>query len=450
MKKFWVFALAVLLVAAFAMPASAVESVFGGYWRTRMYTEQNFTGNDTWETKDKTLVDTRTRLYYTAIFHDDLKLVTKFEMDATWGQQDTYGDIGADHIAVEVKNSYIDFNWMDLNWKVGTQYGVFCRGLLFADDFSGVVITYQGDNFTLPFVWIKYLEASLSTKKDANDNDWDMYGLYPSFTINDVALNPFIFWGTSDKAGSWSNYGGANTNSNGQAELGFFDDGILGNADIFYLGLNADYKADMFSLWGTFIYQTGDADLEQTHWAGPFPQSEVDIDGYLLAFGGSMDYNQLGFHGQVLYATGDDDTVDWDIDDFFVPKGQDYHWAEILGGGLFGDGVGGIWVVNGSGSWHTITNIFAWNVGVTFKPWEAVTFTLDLWDAQLAEDTVWGADNLGTEIDGRATIEIVENLKLDIVAAYLFAGDAVYDEDYQQAGGDANPYEVGAQLSLSF
>jgi hypothetical protein len=39
----------------------------------------------------------------------------------------------------------------------------------------------------------------------------------------------------------------------------------------------------------------------------------------------------------------------------------------------------------------------------------------------------------------------MDNLNLDVVAAYLFAGDAT-------TGGsnDANPVEIGTQLSLSF
>ena len=41
---------------------------------------------------------------------------------------------------------------------------------------------------------------------------------------------------------------------------------------------------------------------------------------------------------------------------------------------------------------------------------------------------------------------LVQNLNLDLVGAYLFAGDATT----MNADDDANPYEVGARLSLSF
>ncbi|MEE8481501.1 MAG: hypothetical protein V3T59_09700, partial [Desulfobacterales bacterium] len=62
MKKFAIFAFAALMVVAFTVPAAAVESSFGGYWRTRVYTQTDFSGTDT-ESQDVTQTDSRTRLY---------------------------------------------------------------------------------------------------------------------------------------------------------------------------------------------------------------------------------------------------------------------------------------------------------------------------------------------------------------------------------------------------
>ena len=50
-------------------------------------------------------------------------------------------------------------------------------------------------------------------------------------------------------------------------------------------------------------------------------------------------------------------------------------------------------------------------------------------------------DELGTEVDLKITYELVEGLNLDVVGAYLFAGDATGEDD---------PIEVGSRLSLSF
>ncbi|MFP4391126.1 MAG: hypothetical protein ACLFPR_19535, partial [Desulfococcaceae bacterium] len=46
MKKLGMMALAALLVVAFTLPAYALETEFRGYWRTRFFTNQNFTGED--------------------------------------------------------------------------------------------------------------------------------------------------------------------------------------------------------------------------------------------------------------------------------------------------------------------------------------------------------------------------------------------------------------------
>ena len=58
MKKLLIFSLAALLVAAFCIPASALENVFGGYWRTRAVAQKDFDGDDTGD-QDLYQVDTR-------------------------------------------------------------------------------------------------------------------------------------------------------------------------------------------------------------------------------------------------------------------------------------------------------------------------------------------------------------------------------------------------------
>jgi hypothetical protein len=57
-----------------------------------------------------------------------------------------------------------------------------------------------------------------------------------------------------------------------------------------------------------------------------------------------------------------------------------------------------------------------------------------------------GEDDLGVEVDLVATYQLIEGMNLDIVGAYLFAGDAVSET----GDNDDDPYEVGMRLSLSF
>ena len=128
MKKFCSVLIASAVVAS-AVPAMAFENKFGGYWRTRAFTQKDFNPN---ETGDSSRTDSRTRLYYTAEFNKNFKFVNRFEMDAIWGSKEYFdrpaasnkagsGAIGADSISVEVKNTYADFTPVDnLNFKIGT------------------------------------------------------------------------------------------------------------------------------------------------------------------------------------------------------------------------------------------------------------------------------------------------------------------------------------------
>ena len=406
MKKLLLIALSVLLVWAFTVPAMAVEHEFGGYWRTRMYNMTDFSGDDS-GSMDNQQADTRTRLYYTAILSDEVKLVNKFEMDAKFGDSER-GDIGADGQNFEIKNSYADIKLGDWNVKLGTQGKTMARGFIFANDFTGAIVRYMGDDMIIPFIWIKAYEGGVGD--DANDFDVDYYALDPLFIMGDININPHLMYIKSEDASAWSS-----TNNN--EEVG-----------VYLLGVSVDYAADNFSAWFTGLYEGGSADVV----AG----EDLDVAAGLVAAGGAYNMDSLSIHGQAFYATGDDDPTDDEANDFYVPNGQSYYWAEIMGYGTIDQ------AVSAGSPGDQISNIIAFNVGVDI-PFDKLTLTVDIWNAQLVEDNAAGDTALGTEIDVAATYQVLDDLKLKVVAAYLAADDAT-------GGGDEDPIEVGAVLSLSF
>jgi len=413
MKRLLVIALAILLVGAFTVPAMAVDHEFGGYWRTRMYNMTDFSGDDS-GAMDNQQADTRTRLYYTAVLSDEVKLVNKFEMDAVFGDS-VRGDIGADGQNFEIKQTYADFNLGDINVKLGTQGKCWARGFLFCDDFTGAIVRYVADDMIVPFIWIKAYEGG--TGEDANDFDVDFYGVDPTFSMGDIKLNPFFMWVKSEDASNWSA-----TNANA-------------DTNVIFLGLSADYAADMFSVWFTGIYETGTVKTtdDAAVW-GDIADEDITVAASLVAAGGSFNLDALSIHAQAFYATGDDDETDKDANNFYVPKGASYYWAEIMGYGTIDQDVS-----NGSPG-DQITNIMAFNVGVDI-PMDKLSVSVDIWNASLVEDNADGDTDLGTEVDLAASYQLLDDLKLQVVAAYLWAGDAT---------GDENPIEVGAQFSLSF
>jgi hypothetical protein len=477
MRKLLVLGLAALLVVAFSVPASAIEHKFGGYWRTRFFGQYDFAGESNAnyvdpvtglpspldsEDQDLTRTDTRTRLYYTAVLNENLSLVNKFEFDANWGTG-PLGDYGADGVSVEVKQSYALFNWGPTRWAVGIHDSLIARGFIFADEMSGLTVSYRTDTMNLVGEWIKGFEGGAG--KDANDFDIDTYGLNPVFTFGEgFSLNPFVYYMYSDDAGlaqpfvpnAGPGFGLSTAGYNNPVLAGSsgpFGGNVVEETSIYWVGANADFTLGPASLWATGIYQGGDIDNDDT--LNPGGQ-DIDVSAYLFAFGASMPLGPVGIHGQFFWASGDEDADD-DFEAFFGMGGGGvgwaYYWSEIMGLGIF-DAQTPPGTPGGD-----VSNIWALNVGATLKPIEKLSLKGDIWYAQLVQDAANlnstidasggitnGEDDLGVEIDLVATYQLIEGMNLDIVGAYLFAGDAISTT----GSNDDDPYEFGMRLSLSF
>jgi hypothetical protein len=384
MKKIIASAVGLMLAGGVAATtASAVESQFGGYWRTRAFIQDNFDGTDS-DTYDQ--IGNRTRLYYTAKFSDDFKFVNKFEFDSKWGDNG-YGDIGTDGVVFEVKHSYADFNLGPVNTKIGAMWGQVGRGFVFDDDFSGIWVTGNFGNVSVPVFYIRAEDEDNNT----SGQDRDIFGAMAAISVSDaIKVTPYF----------------AQMSVSGE------------ETDSWYLGADVDLKMDAISAWGTFIYNGG-------------TYKDLDNKGFLVA--GGVDAGIV--HGQAFFATGDDNDADGDNDAFTTTVGGSYYWSEIMGYGTF-DNV----VSNGSPA-NKISNIVAVNAGVTVKPVDKLSLSGDVWYAQLVEDDDNGETELGWEFDAKATYALMDNLNLDVIFAYLVAGDATGDED---------PLEAGVRLSLSF
>lgn len=427
MKKLLVLSLAVVMVVAFTLPASAFESVFGGYWRTRMFINENFQGNDDVSDTGISRVDTRTRLYYTAILNDNLKLVNKFEFDAVWGGAGTYGDYGADAVAVEIKESYVDANIGPVRAKIGAYDINWARGFIYADEQSGVTVSFKAGDVVIPISWMKAFEGGTQ----ANSLDEDIIGIYPVFNFGEAfSLNPFLIYAySSDGGGTFSTL-----NANG-TPAGFTNDGV----GVYWVGANADFNLGPAALWLTAFYQGGEVS------SGTAGVDDLDVAAFLLAAGVSMPLGPVELHGQAFYGSGDDDATDSDLEASFGlgggGVGQAYYWSEIMGLGTFD-------AQTSAGSTVDISNLWAANIGASLKPMEKLKLTGDIWYASHVEDdAITNEKPLGVEVDLAADYQLIDGLNLRLVAAYLFADDATAPN---AAGNEDDPYEVGAQLSLSF
>lgn len=469
MKKFIVLALAGVLLAGFILPAAAMEYEFGGFWRTCFYTNKDFTADDT-EGMDRTRVDTRSLLYFTPILNENLKFVNKFEFNAEWGKTgaghtDEYGDIGADGTrSFRIKNSYADFNLGSINAKVGVQERALARGFIFDDDFAGAVVSYEGSGVSVPVIWMRAFDDDTINKGNV-----DYIGITPSFGSETFNINPYFMYVFSDNAVGWGPTGPKNARfladgisshpeyDKNQATFGGFD-----RMRMYYAGLDLNAMMGPVSLWLTGIYQGGDADTQfNASNTAKWKYASYDFKAFLGAAGLSFDMGPADIHGEFFYASGDDDN-DKNLETFWVPAGQSYYWSEIMGYGIFDE------QFSNNSPGDQIGNIMAANLGTTLRPMDSLSITIDVWYAQLAKGIVVndnGRDSeekeLGWEANVVLSYELVEGLNLDLVGAYLFAGDATKAQLNRRIPGTdqliyfkpqntSDPYEIGTQLSLLF
>lgn len=463
MKKFTVLMLAALLVVAFAMPASALENIFGGYWRTRFFQQRNFAGDDTQgveEDFDNVMVDTRTRLKYTAKLNDNLKLVNEFEMNSNWGSGPvagfggtaSYGDSGTDAMTLMIRQSYADFNVGPVNFIVGAQEFKLARGFISDDTGIGMKAIWKiNDGLYIPFVWNKMLDGNdsytvaLANGEDLTRFDIDMYILSPIIMLSkDIKINPYYVFAHSQNATFFG------------TTLPAYGAGSFDNVNAHWFGADFDGKFGPASIWFTGVLQRGDATATgtaATATAGITAKKSIKMKGYLAALGGAFDLGKADIHGQAFIASGDDANianagaaVDESLTDkkasaFLTVGATSYYWAEIMGLGIFDQQT----CIGSPG--NKITNIIAANLGTTIKPTAKLSISADLWWARLKEENALNEKKLGIEADLKVTYQLVEGLSLDIVGAYLFAGDAV---SVEANGNENDPYEFGTRLSLSF
>ncbi|MEJ5347496.1 MAG: hypothetical protein WHS46_02230 [Desulfosoma sp.] len=455
MKKNFIVFVAVLAAVALAMPAFAVDFKYGGLYRLRWQSNDNLAdGQD----KDKgpgfddngNWFDQRLRMLFTFVASENLQLVTHWEADTLWGRESSGagrhggGDIGADATNLEMKNVYLEFNVPNtpMRAKLGVQGATFLKGWMFADDFSGAVISTKLDPVK---VTLGYVAAQNNDVTTTNENVDDL------FLALDYANGPF----TATLVGWYQYAHDTNLSTYPEMSTGTFVTSTTAVTDnnLFNLGLSLGYKTDMMVLGLTGIKNFGSYDL-----VGGGSQ---DYTGWMLEGMADFMWDAWTFHLGAFYTSGDDDNVAAfdnakDYDAFAYARGASYYWSEILGLGLLDVNVAGSDHLNPKhqGAYRAAdipSNLWALNAGVVWKALPTTKLTLNYYYVATAEDVLSDVsrgkeDNtVGHEINLYISQDLVDKLNLTLVGGYLFAEDA-----YTIYKDDDDAYELGAVLQWKF
>jgi len=455
--------------------------------------------------------DQRLRMFIDFISSENLKVVTKFETNAIWGSTGAStvsylngkaytnnsgsGNVGADSGTLNVKNVYIDFKipQTPLSAKVGVQGINLVDSWIVDTDLSAALLAADLKPFT---VVLGYVSGQNFTTTGENENIDDLaavvafkqgpfsaslVGLWQDAHNTPASIFPQVatLWDDPlQKDVQAAPFAYANPWTRKMPSLYGLGPGVVAeNNQLFDLGVQLGYKIDFLSAYVNFVKNFGSVKLGATNYVGsgttPYTTGSSDYTGWMVDAGvnyfcGPWTVNLGGFYtsggktDQVLNPNGKGGNVlvphDKDITWFVYPLSTSKYFSEIMGGGILDNTApnGGYWR-----GYPAPTNIWTVTLGGAWQALPGTKLALSWWYFGTSEPVPsryytnsgnWEFDSyLGNEIDLNITQNIVDKLNLDLVAAYMFTGDAYRAStagfDYQK---DRNTYELGARLQWTW
>lgn len=455
-KTLLVLAAAGALTAATALPALALENEFHGAFTT-FYDLSNYSaiGNEN-EATAKGLSDDaptqnyfveRVRLGYTAKASDQVKLVTRFELDYNFWGNSSYtvargsgGAIGADSVNIETKTLYLDLNYPAIKARIGMMPNtdVF-KGLIFDADMAGILLSHEYANANVSAGFFRWNSDSPVGK---NTNDMiSLDGKY-AFSKN-FKLGAGYYYITDDRdngttttitpVGDPTGYTADGTPVYATPPTVVTVDNPANDAEVHTLGLNAEGAIGPVTLNGFALMQFGDR------------AAGVDAKGYAFNVGARMPLAGGTLRSEFLYVAGGSNAL--------YNAGDGYESGQFYDSELV--------ILGRDKNATTIDNAIIYNVenfgqgtilgsvGYDYAFTDKLSASANAGFAAIEDDdnpSYAGGDSnyLGTEINAETNYQLTPNVTLGARAAYVFLGD-YFD------GLDADdPYDVKVLVRYAF
>lgn len=291
LKKTVAIATAVGALAAVSVPVFALENEFHGMYRLRgIMSNYENSGGGTLAKDAPTLsvFEQRARLQYTAKTSDDLKLVTHFEIDSSWGDtaynngRGMGGGMAADTVNFETKNVYLDFNCplTGANMKVGIQP--------ISDAYKGVFVTDDMGAFAAS----KKFGALTASAAFARLQDYNP--ATPGVNASPIGRKNLDFYLLDAK------YAISKDLTVGGSYYLIAKDDLYQGQNVHMIGINGAAKFGTITTDAFIAYQTGDA-LDGT------ATVKKDLSAFAAQAAIKADLGAAGtLRGNVLYTSGDE------------------------------------------------------------------------------------------------------------------------------------------------
>jgi hypothetical protein len=463
MKRLLIVLIALVAIFALVLPAGAVELKFGGLFAQKVYSTNNqHNGNDS-DDDNTNWFYTRMRLYFTGVASENLKAVSKFEIDDFWGNG-RLGSLSADggsnndSAGMEIKNAYIDFIVPDtaLNIKVGIIGARLDKpAWVFNDDTSGLFAAYKYGELYFAGLYSRLGDdntispSSAITATDSAD-DVDIWAFAVNYSTEGLFTAANFAWINND-----DQFGG--TDDPGKS------------LDLYIISLDADYSSDVFSVYGDVAFNAGE---------NKQVDPDSDFKGYAFMAGGTFTATDMITVGADFYYASGNKIGNNDEKAFTTagaPTGRNaYNMDSVIFPGWFDDDTStitsGLVASNnnvtstglGTNAGYCLNNIWALGVHADIKPLEKTLiqvggaymgFVEDVAD-KTSDGNVYEPgvntvdskdDTLGYSFYGRLSQGVVDGLTLKAEAGYFVA-----DDGFTPNNKDDDAYRLAMGLFYSW
>jgi hypothetical protein len=464
-KRFLAVAVAGALTAATAVPALALENEFHGAF-TSFYDLSNYSavgnGGDsqapdalkTGLSKDAPTENyfvQRVRLLYNAKASDNVKLVTKFEMDYKfWGNssyttaRNSGGALGADSVNLETKNLYLDLTFPTVvNTRIGMQsyYDSF-KGVLFDADMAGLLFSHDYSKASVAVGYFRWDDSAAAT---LGKSVRDMFSLDAKINISkDVKVGAAYYYIDDHRSKAPTV---TTTSTPNGVLVGYTPDGTpifslpptvvttttpnpANGTKVSTIGINAEGVVGPVTVNGFVLKQFGDLDAVRT------------ARGYALNAGARMKIGKGTARSEFLYVSGGKHAFytaengaegGGFYDNELVILGRDKNSLTIYNAIVFDVANSGQGVIVGSlGYDQTFTDKLTASVNAGFA---AVAYN----------PTAAKSDYLGTETNAEVGYKLTPNVNLSARAGYVFLGDY-----FKASPSLDNPYDLKIIAKYNF
>lgn len=411
------------LAAAVATPAMALENQISGSF-TSFYDISNYSavgGTPVHDAKTENYFVQRVRLGYTAKASEDVKLVTKFELDYNWYGNNSYetsrgggAALGADGINLETKNLYLDLNVVKgLNAKIGMQaYNDAFKGVIFDADMAGLLLSHEYSNASVTAGLFRFAD-----KTAAWTSEMSTIGKY-----------------TQDMFSLDGKYNFSKALKVGAAYYYFSDNRIPADeAKVHTLGVNAEGELGHLTLSGFALSQFGDRD------------SATKAKGYVYNLGAKMPLAGGTARTEFLYAGGGKNSL-------YIPASDN---GGTEGGGFYDNEM---IILSRDKNATTIDNAIVYDinngdqgvifgsVGFDYPLTPKLSGSVNAGFAAVAKSKgPNNSDFLGTELNVETNYKLMPAVTIGARAGYVFLGGYFKDTPTLD-----NPYDVKLIAKFSF